>query len=309
MLGSIHDAEDLVQETMLRAWRAYSRFDERRASLRTWLYRIATNVCLTALRGRSLRPLPSGLGGPRDDPEGPLIPALEVPWLQPFPDAMLGVDRNDPATILVSQGSLRLAFVAALQYLPARQRAILILRDVLDLSAAEVADLLNTTSVAVNSALQRARGRLHEVAAHEDQIEEPSDPRSRALVDRYSMAFENADIAALTRLLIDDVVLEMPPIPNWFVGREAYGRFIAYVFSLRGSDWRMLPTLANRQPAVAAYVRGQDGAYHAHTLQVFTVTGSGISRNVVFQDSRLFATFGLSTRLDAAILSALAARL
>jgi RNA polymerase sigma-70 factor (ECF subfamily) len=308
MLGSVHDAEDLVQETMLRAWRAYSRFDERRASLRTWLYRIATNACLTALRGRSLRPLPSGLGGPSNDPEGPLIPALEVPWLQPFPDALLGVDRNDPATALVAQGSLRLAFVAAMQYLPARQRAILILRDVLDLSAAEVAAMLDTTSAAVNSALQRAHARLDEVAVREDQIVEPSDPHSRSLVDRYVTAFENADIVALKRLLTDDTVLEMPPVPNWFVGREAYGRFIAHVFALRGSDWRMLPIAANGQPAVAAYVRGQDGAYHVHTLQVFTVTGSGISRNVVFQDTSLFARFGLLPSLEAAALSAPTAR-
>ncbi len=300
MLGSVHDAEDLVQETLLRAWRAYGQFDERRASLRTWLYRIATNACLTALQSRSRRPLPSGLGGPSDDPEGPLIPALETPWLQPFPDAMLGVDRNDPATVLASRGSLRLAFVAAMQFLPARQRAIVILRDVLDLSAAEVADVLDTTSAAVNSALQRARARLAEVAVREDQIDEPADPHRRALVDRYVMAFENADIVALTRLLTDDVVLEMPPVPNWFVGREAYGRFIAHIFAMRGSEWRMLPTAANGQAAVAAYVRGQDGAYHMHTLQVFTVTASGISRNVVFQDPRLFALFGLSPRLEAA---------
>lgn len=232
-------------------------------------------------------------------PEGPLVPALEVPWLQPFSDAMLSVDRNDPAAVLASRWSLRLAFVAAMQFLPARQRAILILRDVLDLLAAEVADVLDTTPVAVNSALQRARARLDEVAVREDQIDEPADPSRRALVDRYVMAFENADIVALKRLLTADVVLEMPPVPSWFVGREAYGRFIAHIFALRGSAWRLLPTAANGQLAVAAYVRGQDGAYHVHTLQVFTVTGSGISHNVVFQDPSLFALFGLAPSLDA----------
>jgi RNA polymerase sigma-70 factor (ECF subfamily) len=298
MLGSIHDAEDLVQETLLRAWRAYGRFDDRRASLRTWLYRIATNACLTALESRSRRPLPSGLGAPNDDPEQPLVRGQEVPWLQPFPDALLGEDPSDPATVLAARGSLRLALVAAMQFLPARQRAILILRDVLDLPAAEVADMLDTTPAAVNSGLQRARARLGEVAAGEDQIDEPADPRRRALVDRYVTAFENADVAALTRLLTDDAVLEMPPFLNWFVGREYYARFIARIFALRGTDWRMIPTSANGQPALGAYVRGEDGAYHVHTLQVFTVTGSGISRNVVFQDAGLFATFGLPPSLD-----------
>jgi RNA polymerase sigma-70 factor (ECF subfamily) len=297
MLGSIHDAEDLLQETMLRAWRARERFDTGRASLRTWLYRIATNACLSALESRSRRPLPSGMVGPSDDPEAPMVPRQEVPWLQPFPDAMPGAVRENPATALATRGSLRLAFVAAMQYLPPRQRAVLILRDVLDWSAAEVAGALDTTPAAVNSALQRARARLEEVGVEEDQIDEPSDPDRRALIDRYVTAFENADVAALERLLTDDAVLEMPPVPNWFVGREAYGRFIAHLFAMRGSDWRMIPTAANGQPAVAAYLRGQDGAYHVHTLQVFTVTDQGISHNVVFQDPSLFATFGLPPRL------------
>jgi RNA polymerase sigma-70 factor (ECF subfamily) len=300
MLGSIHDAEDLVQETMLRAWRAREQFDDRRASLRTWLYRIATNACLSALKSRSRRPLPSGICGPSDDPEQPLVPAPEVSWLQPFPDAMLPAERSDPAAVLVSRGSLRLAFVAAMQLLPARQRAILILRDVLDLSAAEVAEMLDTTSAAVNSALQRARARLGEAAGCEDQIDEPPDASRRALVDRYMAAFENADVTALKRLLTEDVVLEMPPVPAWFSGREDFGRFLAHLFTFRGSDWRTVPTAANGQPAFAAYARGQDGAYHVHTLQVFTVTGAGISRNVVFQDPSLFAAFGLSPRLEAA---------
>src|SRR5512133_3922310 len=144
MLGSVHDAEDLLQETLLRAWRAYDQYDPSRAALRTWLYRIATNACLTALEQRSRRPLPSGLGPPGDDPEQPLIRGEEVPWLQPIPDAMLG----DPADILSSRGSLRLAFVAALQFLPARQRAVLILREVLDWPAADVAATLDMTPAA-----------------------------------------------------------------------------------------------------------------------------------------------------------------
>jgi RNA polymerase sigma-70 factor, ECF subfamily len=293
MLGSVQDAEDLVQETMLRAWRSYDRYDDRRASLRTWLYRIATNACLTALSGRSRRPLPSGLGAPGEDTEQALVPALDVPWLQPIPDAMLGATPGDPATAVGVQGSLRLAFVAAMQYLPARQRAILILREVLEFSAAEVADILATTPAAVNSGLQRARARLDDVSAAEDRIAEPSDPATRALIDQYVAAFETADVPALTRLLTDQVVMEMPPVPLWFVGPRHYGQFIDRVYRMNGPHWRMLRTTANGQPAVGAYVRHDTDAYQAHTLQVFSVTPSGISRNVVFWDPHLFELFGL----------------
>ena len=292
LLGSVHDAEDLVQETLLRAWRARDQYDESRASVRTWLYRIATNACLTALESRSRRPLPSGLGPPSDDPDQPLVRG-EVPWLQPLPDAMVAAEHGDPAAVLVSRGSVRLALVAAMQVLPARQRAVLILREVLGFSAAEAADTLDMTPAAVNSALQRARARLGEAGIPEDRINEPVDPDRRAQVDRYIAAFEAADVAAITRLLTDDAVLEMPPMLNWYAGREAYGRFIARVFAMRGPDWRMVPLGANGQPAVAAYARGADGGYHLHTLQVFTVTGSGISHNVVFQDPDVFAIFGL----------------
>ncbi|MGH3399033.1 MAG: sigma-70 family RNA polymerase sigma factor [Streptosporangiaceae bacterium] len=293
MLGSVDEAEDLVQETMLRGWRSYDRYDGQRASLRTWLYRIATNVCLTALSGKSRRPLPSGLGAPGEDTEQALVPAFDVPWIQPMPDAMLGAAPGDPATAVGLQGSLRLAFVAAMQYLPARQRAILILREVLEFSAAEVADILATTPAAVNSGLQRARARLDDVSVAEDRITEPSDPVTRALIDQYVAAFETADVPALTRLLTDQVVMEMPPVPLWFVGPEHYGQFIARVFRMNGPDWRMLRTTANGQPAVGAYVRRDRDTYEAHTVQVFSVTPSGISRNVVFWDPHLFELFGL----------------
>jgi RNA polymerase sigma-70 factor (ECF subfamily) len=293
MLGSVDEAEDLVQETMLRGWRSYDRYDGQRASLRTWLYRIATNVCLTALSGKSRRPLPSGLGAPGEDTEQALVPAFDVPWIQPMPDAMLGAAPGDPATAVGVQGSLRLAFVAAMQYLPARQRAILILREVLEFSAAEVADILATTPAAVNSGLQRARARLDDVSVAEDRITEPSDPVTRALIDQYVAAFETADVPALTRLLTDQVVMEMPPVPLWFVGPEHYGQFIARVFRMNGPDWRMLRTTANGQPAVGAYVRRDRDTYEAHTVQVFSVTPSGISRNVVFWDPHLFELFGL----------------
>src|SRR6478735_5575449 len=178
MLGSVHDAEDLVQETMLRAWRARDQYDERRASVRTWLYRIATNACLTALQDKRRRPLPSGLGGPSDDPTEPLVPGREVGWLQPFPDALLA-DHDDPAAVLAARGSMRLALIAALQFLPARQRAVVILRDVLDYSAAESAVILDTAPTAVNSSLQRARARLGSVAPVADELNEPAEADRR----------------------------------------------------------------------------------------------------------------------------------
>jgi RNA polymerase sigma-70 factor (ECF subfamily) len=290
MLGSVHEAEDLVQETMLRAWRARSQFDGTRASLRTWMYRIATNACLTALEGRSRRPLPSGLGAPGDDPEQPLIGGHDVPWLQPFPDAML---TGDPAGALLASGRLRLALVAAMQLLPPRQRAILILREALGLPAAEVAEALDTSAAAVNSGLQRARARLAEAAVSEDGVDSAEQADSRALVDRYVTAFQNADVTGLKRLLARDAILEMPPFLNWYAGREAYAGFIARVFARRGTDWQMHPVGANGQPAVAAYVRAGDG-YVLHTVQVFAATGGRIDRNVVFGDPAVFELFGLA---------------
>jgi RNA polymerase sigma-70 factor (ECF subfamily) len=283
MSGSVHDAEDLVQETLLRAWKSLGTYDESRASMRTWLYRIATNACLTALRGRDRRPLPSGLVAALDDPRAPMTVAPEVPWLQPFP--------ADPADVAAARGSLRLAFVAALQLLPARQRAILILREVLEWPAAEVAEALGTTVAAVNSGLQRARSRIG--AVDQDAVTEPGDAGGRAVVDRYVTAFQNADLDALRALLVADAVLEMPPVLNWYVGREAYAEFMARVFEMRGTDWRLLPIGANGQPALAAYVRAGADHYRAHTLQVFTVAGDAISRTTVFQDDRLFVAFGL----------------
>ena len=297
MLGSVHDAEDLLQETLLRAWRAYDQYDPRRAALRTWLFRIATNACLTAIEQRSRRPLPSGLGAPpSDDAEQPLIRGEEVPWLQPIPDAMLG----DPAGVLLSRASLRLAFIAALQFLPARQRAVLILREVLEWPAADVAAALDMTTAAVNSALQRAKARLGEATLSQDQIDEPADPCQRAQIERYVAAFENADLVGLEKLLADDVVLEMPPFLNWYVGREAYIRFIARAFTLRGTNWRMVPVHANSQPALAAYTRAENGGYVLHSLQVFTVTESGISRNTSFQDQAVFSYFGLPEEITGA---------
>ena len=298
MAGSADEAEDLVQETMLRAWRSYDRFDDQLASFRTWLYRIATNVCLTALEGARRRPLPSGLGAPGVDTEQPLTPAFDVPWLQPIPDSLLSPPTSgDPSTMVSVHGSMRLAFVAAMQYLPARQRAALILRDVLEFSALETADILGATPAAVNSALQRARARLEELSASEEQIAEPPSPADRELIDRYIAAFERADVPAITRLLAQDVVMEMPPVPLWFVGTEHYAQFIDRVYRLNGPHWRMLPTTANGQPAVGAYVRGPDGVFGAHTIQVFSVRNSAIQSNAVFWAPALFDLFELPSTL------------
>ncbi|NUS07434.1 MAG: sigma-70 family RNA polymerase sigma factor [Nonomuraea sp.] len=285
MLGSFHEAEDQVQETMLRAWKAADRYDATRASVRTWLYRIATNVCLTALEGRARRPLPSGLGAPSDDPGAPLTPALDVPWLQPFPDARFEVG---------VRADLRLALVAAMQTLPPRQRAVLVLREVLDFSAAEVAGQLGTTVPAVNSALQRARAAVAAAGETVTEVSEPDDPATREVIERYVRAFEKADVPALVRLLADDAVLEMPPVPLWYRGSHDYGLFMRRVFELRGTNWALRRLTANGQPALAAYAPDPGGGHRPHTLQVFTVTGGLVTRNVVFADPAVFAAFDLS---------------
>src|SRR5215472_2712487 len=252
MLGSADEAEDLVQETYLRAWRSYEWF-EGRSSVRTWLYRIATNVCLTALERRARRPLPSGLGAPSGDPEAPVVAGPEAPWLQPFPDVLLAGRHEDPAAVAASRAGIRLAFVAALQHLSARQRAVLILRDVLEWPAAQVADLLGTTTTAVNSGLRRARAQLAHALPAEDELAEPAEPNRRALLDRFAAAVENADATALAQLLAEDVALEMPPLLTWFTGRAAVARYFAsqsFVTRLR-----LVQVAANGQPAFASYVR------------------------------------------------------
>jgi RNA polymerase sigma-70 factor (ECF subfamily) len=293
MLGSVHDAEDQVQETLVRAWRSYGEF-EGRASLRTWLYRIATNACLRALENRGRRPLPSGLAGPDDNPDArPVGERSDVAWLQPIPDALFVPQAADPATTLASRASTRLALIAALQYLPARQRAVLLLRDVLGWRAAEVADLLGTTTAAVNSTLQRARAQLHEVSPAEDEVYEPTDPRQRALLDQYASAFENADIAALMDLLRADAVFEMPPQPMWFAGRAPIVRFLAAWVLREPGHFRMIPTAANGQPALVTYQLTADGALHAHGVQVLTLAGSSVTRVVSFNDPELVAAFGM----------------
>jgi RNA polymerase sigma-70 factor (ECF subfamily) len=299
MLGSVHDAEDQVQETMIRAWRSYGEF-EGRASLRTWLYRIATNACLRALENSGRRPLPSGLGAPSEDAEARLAQSrLDVPWLQPIPDALVSPSPADPAEIVASRQSMRLALIAALQYLPARQRAVLILRDVLRWRAAEVAELLDTTTAAVNGMLQRARARLEQVAPDENTIHEPADPQDRALLDSYAKAFQNSDITAIMRLLHDDAAFEMPPQPTWFAGLELIERFLRTWVLTEPGRFQLIPTAANGQPALAAYMREDDGVYRAHAIQVLTITAARITRVTSFNDHRLLAAFGLPDTVPA----------
>jgi RNA polymerase sigma-70 factor (ECF subfamily) len=291
MLGSADEAEDLVQETYLRAWRSYDGF-EGRASVRTWLYRIATNVCLTAIERRGRRPLPSGLGGPAEDAAAPLVAGPEVPWLQPFPTGQAS-GPEDPAAVAAARAGIRLAFVAALQYLSARQRALLILRDVLEWPAAEVAELLGTTTTAVNSGLRRARAQLAQALPAEDELAEPAEPDRRAVLDRFAAAIQNADASLLAELLREDVALEMPPLLTWFTGRQTVAGFIAEHFLTEPGGLRLVPVLANGQRAFAIYQRGPGGAYHAHAMLVPTVTQSGIARIIAFQDPGLFGFFGL----------------
>jgi RNA polymerase sigma-70 factor (ECF subfamily) len=292
-----------VQETLIRAWRSYGYF-EGRASLRTWLYRIATNTCLRALENRSRRPLPSGLGAPGADPEGPLAAGhCEVPWLEPIPDALVRADPADPASVVVSQVSLRMALIAALQYLPARQRAVLILRDVLQWRASEVADLLGITTTAVNGLLLRARARIEQAGLARDEIREPAETSQRALLDRYAAAFENADAAALSRLLQQDAVFEMPPMLTWFAGRDKIGRFLGNWVLGQPGDFKLVAIAANSQPGFACYLLGRDGQHHAHAVQVLTAGGAGIAgiaHIVSFNQPELFGVFGLQHVLPAA---------
>jgi RNA polymerase sigma-70 factor (ECF subfamily) len=297
MLGSIQDAEDVVQETYLRAWRSYGGF-EGRASVRTWLYQIATNRCLTALGQQSRRVLPSGVSGPEPDSDAHLAAAgTEVSWLEPAPDDTLLPAAADPAVIVAAREGVRLALVATLQHLPPRQRAVLVLRDVLAFPAAEVAVMLDTTTASVKSALQRARSRLRDLSLDAGQIVEPSAPRARALLDQYIEAFENADVAALERLLLADATLEATPLRTWFSGRAVCIPFLRdHLLGVPG-DWRMLATSANGQPAAAVYARDEHGNYQPYGVCVLTVTETGIRRISSFGDPELVDAFGFGPYL------------
>ncbi|GAA1679841.1 sigma-70 family RNA polymerase sigma factor [Kribbella yunnanensis] len=289
MLGSLHDAEDVVQETFLRAWRGYGEF-EFRASIRTWLFRIATNQCLNLLQHSSRRLIPSALGSPGDPRE--IAPAAsDLPWLEPFPDLLFAPPPADPGVLVVERQSLRLALVAALQYLPPRQRAVLVLREAFGWPAAEVAELLGTTAAAVNSALQRARAELTRAAPDEELLTEPAESDRRALLDQYATAFEKADLESLNRLLADEVRWEMPPIPTWFEGRDDVLELLRRKLDPRAKR-RLVPVSANAQPGFAVYDE-VGGRLRAHMLQVVTIGSGGIRAIHSFHRPDLFPSFGL----------------
>lgn len=294
LTGSVHDAEDLVQETYLRAWRSFRGF-EGRSSVRTWMYQIATNVCLTALKSKSRRPLPTGLGQPSSDPQGTLESRPEVAWLEPAPDAVLwgNIREVDPAAEVVSRESVRLAFVAALQHLTPQQRAVVIFRDVLAWQASEVATALGLTPAGVNSTLQRARARLARLDP-ESAATELDDTRARELLSGYVSAFEGYDIDRLVELLSADAVWEMPPFTGWYAGAEAIVALIKSQCPADGAGaLRLLPTSANGQPAFGVYLRDDDGRHRAFQIQQLTLGDDGIRHVTAYFDITLFRFFGL----------------
>ncbi len=304
MLGSLQDAEDLVQETLVRAWQKLDTY-EGRASFRAWLYKIATNACLDALNRRPRRTLPQARQ-PASDPSQPLAPPIQEPiWLEPIPDELIAGIESSPEARHDARESITLAFLAALQVLPPRQRAVLILRDVLDMHADEVAKLLDLTVSAVNSLLHRARTTLakHYAARGLESIHaEPEDEKMRELLDRYIRAWEDADVDALVALLKEDATLEMPPIPGWFQGKHAIATFFSTII-LAGDGrgrYRMLPTRANGEPAFAWYQRDEaSGAMKAFAIQVVKYEGDLIADTTTFADPALFKYFGLPPELKA----------
>jgi RNA polymerase sigma-70 factor (ECF subfamily) len=288
MVGSVHDAEDLVQETYLRAWKSYHGF-EGRSSLRTWLYRIATNVCLTSLEGSARRPLPTGLGAPSIDAGEPLVSNEEVLWLEPVPDSLVA----DPAEQAAARDTIRLAFVAALQHLPPRQRAVLILRDVLKWRANEVAEALEMSTAAVNSVLQRAHAQMEKAQLSADSVETTVAEEHKELLEKYVTAFWEKDIDGIVALLKEDAIWEMPPFVGWYEGAENIGRLIDRQCPGGVHDMPMLATTANGQPAYGLYMRQPNGEFTPFHLQVLTITDGKVSHVGAFFDRSLFETFGL----------------
>jgi RNA polymerase sigma-70 factor, ECF subfamily len=296
MLGSAFEAEDAVQETLLRAWRSFDSF-EGRAELRSWLYRIATNVCLDMLNGRQRRARPMDLA-PAQSADTPLPDALpEDRWLQPIPDGRVLPEEADPAELAVARDTIRLAFVAALQHLPPRQRAVLILREVLRWKATEVAELLETTVASVNSALQRARSAL---AAADVTATSPQamDEEQRTLLARYVDAFERYDLESLTSLLHEDATWSMPPYDLWLQTHEDIRKWcLGPGIGCRGS--RLIPTVANGSPAFGQYKPSPSGGYEPWSLQVLEISAGRIVGITFFLDtSTLFPLFDLPPRLD-----------
>ena len=288
MLGSAHDAEDVLQEVSLRAWRGRTEF-EGRSSLRTWLHRIATNACLNELERKERRVLPIDYG-PAAEPGSPFDdPRNEIPWLEPFPD--------DPERTAAVRESVELAFVAAVQHLPANQRAALLMFDVLGFSAQEIADAMDTSAASVNSALQRARKATEERLPERTQqatLQALGDAGQRELVERYMRALQRSDMDAMLELLTEDATWSMPPLLNWYGGHEAIAAFLREgPFTV---EWQHLPARANGQLAVGCYAR-QDGVYRAYALDVLELRGDRIAAVVAFLDGSRFEAFGLPPTL------------
>jgi RNA polymerase sigma-70 factor (ECF subfamily) len=299
MLGSSFEAEDAVQETMVRAWRGLDRFEER-ASVRSWLYRIATNVCLDMLEGRKRRARPMDLGPAQEPVESNLNELPEVTWIEPVPDTFVVQPDADPAEVTLARETVKLAFVAALQHLPPRQRAVLILREVLRWQATEVAELLETSVASVNSALQRARATLE--ASNVSAVDTPPsvEEADAELLARYVEAFEAYDMEALTALIQEDATQSMPPYDMWLRGRDdIFAWWLGPGIGCRGS--RVIPTTAaNGAPAFGQYKPSESGSgYDPWALQVLEVSNGRIVELTFFLDTeRLFPLFGLPSRLD-----------
>ncbi len=299
MLGSPFDAEDAVQETFIRAWRGFDQF-EGRAALRSWLYRIATNVCLDMLNGRERRARPMDLGPAREPIEANLSTLPEVTWIEPVPDGLVVQAGGDPEDVAVARETIRLAFVAALQHLPPRQRAVLILCEVLRWKASEVAELLDTSVASVNSALQRARATLEAIDASAAATPSSLDDAHRALLERYVQAFEAYDMEALTALIREDATQSMPPYDLWLSGRDdIFEWWLGPGIGCRGS--RVIPTVtANGSPAFGQYKPSSTGdGYEPWALQVLEVKDGRIVELTFFLATEtLFPLFGLPARLD-----------
>jgi RNA polymerase sigma-70 factor (ECF subfamily) len=303
MLGSAADAEDALQDAMLGAWRGLARF-EGRSSLRSWLYTITTNASLKAIQRRPKRVLPIDYGPPADPHDRPDEPLLESAWVEPFPDEQL-VDEDDtarPDARYEQRESVELAFIAALQHLPARQRAVLILRDVLGFSAREAAEALETTPISIDSALQRAHKTVEQRLPEQTQqaaLRSLDDERLREIVDGYTAAWESADVDAVVALLSEDVTLTMPPLREWYSGRDAVADFLATWPLAGGIRARLVPTRANGQLAFAHYYWDAGAeAFLAHAIDVLTLEGSQIKDITIFRTPEVFARFGLAAKID-----------
>jgi RNA polymerase sigma-70 factor (ECF subfamily) len=303
MLGSVPDAEDALQEALLGAWKGLARF-EGRSSLRSWLYTITTNACLKAIQRRPKRVLPVDYGPSSDPHDRPGEPVIESVWVDPYPDEDLFVEDGvtTPDARYEQRESVELAFIAALQHLPARQRAVLILRDVLGFSARETADALETKPTSVDSALQRAHKAVDERLPDQSQQAALSllrDTELREIVDGYMEAWERADVDSMVSMLADEVTLEMPPNPEWYAGREAVAAFLAAHPLAEGNRWRLVPTRANGQLAFGHYIwRDEPNVFVAREISVLALRGREIEDITIFRDPEAPARFGLPDQIE-----------